>query len=639
MRHSVFASLALLLPFANANSEDLLVGNIAARVHAIVYELPGVPSGQARMIIGLMKQKFPQAEVIDAAVGENELRAKLQKSFLLLTTLDGTSRLLPLVAQPLGVKLENGALHWDDFVAPAKDMRVDFVGRNPYGAGYSLVVAVGSPALLQGGGDGQYSYAIRNSESLLRRGIYDAEFTPIDRSRLKLADARADVGEFFSTLERIHADPFARVTEQDYRRMKDQTFADLEARAGKDGLVRTEDLAYLLRYSAAFIRDGHTEMGWGVSSVYQEPLDNRRFPPFRLEFENGRFFITGSNDATLVGQELVSVNGAPTGEFLRPALDRIAGEILTWRATRFADNQDFWYWFTNLVGKTQRCCKLQLRDATGAETDRAVDSVTLAQFGKIQATSRRKLPPRAGTQVHFFDSRKVAQFSYPAFGYSEAEAAKVADIFHQIREAKSEDVIVDLRGNGGGQIFMGSLIFSYLSPKPVEQFKGGRMRISTEAYADIFGELASSQAGGLLTISDTDTLAKQLAGQFAAVNQLPKREPFAGRVWLLVDHRTFSAANIFSVAFQKSRIGTILGYETGQPAEICGDPVIHFNLKHSGISYRVSASATFTSKLPPGAAEHGVLPDVFFDRKMLAPFHNEPDPELAFTLDYIAKHR
>jgi len=139
-----------------------------------------------------------------------------------------------------------------------------------------------------------------------------------------------------------------------------------------------------------------------------------------------------------------------------------------------------------------------------------------------------------------------------------------------------------------------------------------------------------------LTIRDTDAFAKEIAGLFSAMKELPKQgEPFGGRVWLLVDHRTFSAANIFSVAFQNSKIGTILGYETGQPADICGDPVINFTLKHSAISYRVSASATFLSKPAAGTPEHGVIPDVPFDRTVLAPYRKEADPELAFTLNYI----
>jgi len=640
MRHLSVALVALFLGLATGHAGDLLVGNFATRAHIIVYELPGVPPDQARMLAGVMKQRLPQAEVIDAgAASENELREKLKRTFLLVTTLDTNSRLLPLVAQPLPLKLEGGSLRWDEFAAPAKDLRVDFIGRNPYGVGYSAVIAVGSISLLNGSDDWQYSYAIKNSDGALRRGTYDEEFTPTIHGRLKGADARADVGEFFATLERIHADPFARVTEQDYRRMKDQTFSGLEARMDKDGQVSTEDLAYLLKYAAAFIRDGHTEVTWSVNP-YREVMDYRRFPPFRFGFENGRFFISGAVDPSLLGLELVAVNGAPIVEFLRPALERNSGEIFTWRGTRLAASQDFWMWFTNLAGKTEGCCKLKLRDASGVESDRTVEPVTVAQYRRIPLAAGRKLPPRNGTRVQFFDSGKVAQFLYPAFNYSEAEIRKIGDIFRQIREAKSEDVIVDLRSNGGGEVPMGSLIFSYLSPKPVDQFTSGRMKISPEAVQDLLGGILLARNGAVLTVTDTNAMAKEFAEGFDAMKQSPKqREPFGGRVWLLVDHRTFSAANIFSVAFRDHKIGQILGYETGQPADICGDPVISFTLRHSGIPYRVSASANFVSNPVPGAVEHGVLPDVPFDRKVLAPFQNEADPELAYTLDYIQKHR
>jgi hypothetical protein len=96
MRHWSFASAALLLGLASAHAQDLMLGSFATRAHTIVYELPGVPPDEVRILTSAMKQKFPQAELIDA--GENQLREKLKKSFLLITLLSPDSRLLPLVA-------------------------------------------------------------------------------------------------------------------------------------------------------------------------------------------------------------------------------------------------------------------------------------------------------------------------------------------------------------------------------------------------------------------------------------------------------------------------------------------------------------------------------------------------------------
>jgi hypothetical protein len=74
-------------------------------------------------------------------------------------------------------------------------------------------------------------------------------------------------------------------------------------------------------------------------------------------------------------------------------------------------------------------------------------------------------------------------------------------------------------------------------------------------------------------------------------------------------------------------------------ADICGDPVLPFKLRYSNIPCHVAASVSFVTNPRLDPSEHGLLPDVPFDRRLLAPFHDDDDPELAFTLDYIRKHR
>src|SRR5579859_4137270 len=92
-------NLALLLAFTSAHAGDLLSTNLSSRMKSVVYELRGAPPDQVRLLAGVMKQRFPQAELIDAAaMPEDQLSAKLQKSFILITLLDPSSRLLPLVA-------------------------------------------------------------------------------------------------------------------------------------------------------------------------------------------------------------------------------------------------------------------------------------------------------------------------------------------------------------------------------------------------------------------------------------------------------------------------------------------------------------------------------------------------------------
>lgn len=86
-------------------------------------------------------------------------------------------------------------------------------------------------------------------------------------------------------------------------------------------------------------------MHWG-SSLNEWNSRGKRFPAFRLRFENGRFVIAAAKDRAITGTELVSVNGSPALEFLQPILDRCSGETPGFRAARFLWEEPFWYYLT-----------------------------------------------------------------------------------------------------------------------------------------------------------------------------------------------------------------------------------------------------------------------------------------------------
>ncbi len=297
-------------------------------------------------------------------------------------------------------------------------------------------------------------------------------------------------------------------------------------------------------------------------------------------------------------------------------------------------------WLTNVFGKTDHCCTLKLRDSGGVESERAVLPITLAEYRKIKSTPGRKLPPKKGTQVQFFDSGKVAQLAYPSFRQNDEERKKIDEIFGQIRERKTTDLVVDLRRNGGGESSMGSYIFSYLSKTPIRESSAGRIKVSREAMASLVGNVGALGEGEFLDITNKEAVTRCLAKLIEKANLTPPRQqhPFSGRLWLLVDQHTYSAANMFTVAFHDHKLGKILGYETPQGNMTFGNP-LELTLKHSGIPYRVASAEFYLSKSAAKSNDQGVLPDIPFDRKMLSPFHDEPDPELAFTVDYIQKHR
>ena len=482
-----------------------------------------------------------------------------------------------------------------------------------------------------------------------------------ESDRITKDAAVEDVQQFFSTLQRVHPDLLAKVKVEDYIKLKQQTLDGIAEKLDEDGGIRVNDLAYLLCYAEAFFQDGHTSVQWwGI----QPDGSNTRFPSFSLGYDNGRFVINTSSNKSIEGLEVVSINGKPVREFLSPILDRISGETLAWKVHQFAGAQAFWYSFSGLCGSAESLT-LVLRDGEGKESEQKVGTMSFADFQKLgsdgHATKLQELR-RQGTQVRFLDSDRIAWFTYPAFKFSEDEKKKIDGIFKEIEDKGSQDLIIDIRGNWGGNSSMGDYIFSYLHEGKLMQVSKTRIKVSSDILspdypkflerflkADVarkYGAYLQEKYAGLEGVIVTQHGAEEDDEEYAKIfGDNKKDEPlskpnafFSGRVFLLVDNGSYSSASGFAVTFRDYGVGTIMGYETGG-VPICFGDVYPFELKNSRLFCGVSWKQFFNAKPRPGDDEHGIIPDIPMTSELLKPYQSEDDPVLAFTLDHIKKTR
>jgi hypothetical protein len=625
--------LSLLAPWPSLAVGYLIVNEGEVQAKRVVYEIPNADGrdGAIRYIKDIRDRFFPGMEIVDATKSEDSvLKEKLKSGFILYTTFG--SRAFKAASEPLRVEMADGKLRWADLnVAVTEDLRVIFVGKNPYGDGYCVVYAAGSNRSLVDINNcfhGPCSYHVFKGSKLLKEGFYNRKFGT-DPDRISKADALADIQQFFSTMQRVHPDLLAKVELGDYLKLKQQTAADVSKKLDKDGKIGASDLAYSLYYAAAFFRDGHTSVDWQQLDSSQW---NKRLPPWFLSYDNGRFVVAASTDKSIEGLEVVAVEGKPVREFLAPILDRCSGETLTFKAVRFAGNQQFWYCFSNLCGSAQSLT-FKLRDKQGNERDGKADTVSSADFQKLRSNARTtKLEElrRRGSQVRFLDSDRIAYFIYPQFNLNELEKEKINDIFKQIKTKKSRDLIVDIRGNGGGNSTMGDFIFSYLYGNKFTSFSTMRVRFSHDLLA------LYAKDGQLSPDANIDGI---IATCHATEESVPKPDAFfTGRAFLLVDNGTFSSASNFAAMFRDYGVGKILGYETGG-LPVCFGDIYPFTLQNSGIPCGVSWKQFFGPKPRPGDDEHGVVPDVPMNDAILQPHRNEEDPVLEFTIDHIKKTR
>lgn len=444
------------------------------------------------------------------------------------------------------------------------------------------------------------------------------------------AEAVEDIKQLFSTLQRVHPDLLAKVSFKDYLKLRQQTLNGVVDKLNEDSEISINDLTYLLCHTVAFFRDGHTSIRW----FGKMPGKNSTYPSFVLGFDNGRFIITSSANKGSEGLEIDSVNGEPILEFLRPILGRISGETLAFKANMFTAKQALWYSFSDLCGGANSLA-LTLRDTEGKESNHNVKVVSLDEFERLiqdVPASRHELLRRKGAHVSFFDSENVAYFVYPSFIYNKNEKKKIDGIFEEIRAKGSKELIIDIRGNGGGNSRIGDYIFNHLYDRKFRQFSNMRVKLS----AEILSSKDENLVGAIPDDIDAEGLI--ITWQFEESVYPEPRSPFEGRVFLLVDNGTFSSATAFTALIRDYGVGTILGYETGGVPTCFGDQY-PFVLKNSGISCHVSWKQFFNPKPRPGDDEHGIIPDIPITHELLRPYQSEGDSVLAYMLDHIKKTR
>ncbi len=135
--------------------------------------------------------------------------------------------------------------------------------------------------------------------------------------------------------------------------------------------------------------------------------------------------------------------------------------------------------------------------------------------------------------------------------------------FKQLRKQNIQNLIIDIRGNGGGRVGMSTLLSKYISKLPFKvadtvstQSKGlGSFRkyISGGIFNDVqMAFMAGKKKDGLFHIKRLEHHIYQ-----------PKKNNYDGKVYVLIGGNTFSASILFCNAIKGQPHVKLVGEETG----------------------------------------------------------------------------
>lgn len=188
----------------------------------------------------------------------------------------------------------------------------------------------------------------------------------------------------------------------------------------------------------------------------------------------------------------------------------------------------------------------------------------------------------------------------------------VDSIFTQLERQGADKLVIDLRGNGGGRDLYGSLLYAYLTGKPVAYYK--RLATATDSLPyELFTYPSTSYhdlTPRLLERSGDHLFRLRPAAHDNLLAVKPAPHAFTGKVWFLIDGWTFSTAAELCAVARNNRRGVFIGEETGGGCQgNTSGAMQDLTLPASQVTITYGL-VQYDLFVPPGATPgRGVMPD------------------------------
>lgn len=401
--------------------------------------------------------------------------------------------------------------------------------------------------------------------------------------------------------------------------------------------MRDGEFFKLLAEFASTIKCGHTYLNPlnQPKDVRARFFEGRTYLPFYFRLIDGKLIVTGnlSSQKLTAGSEITKINGVPTVHIVNRLLtvttadgaNTIGARLKSIELRITRDNtyqlfdiyfplifplKDQFYEIEAVEWMTKKPIKFQVgamaRAERFAETEKRYGSLPTYDDGwrfeiKKENTAYLKIPHSLTWRL-----RKV---DYKTF---------IADAFAEVRARSVRRLIIDWRGNDGGDEAVGMFVASYLAARPINCYDQKiRFVKSTKVDDDLFKHLTfydEKLQQGLkngLSPSDYESSPNSL---FRVLRDppcrplLPQANNFQGRAFIISDATNASASFQFLRAVGENRLATIVGQTSGGNLQgINGDSYALLNLPNS--RFEIDVPIYFQSP-PIPQRDSGVVPNV-----------------------------
>ncbi len=321
--------------------------------------------------------------------------------------------------------------------------------------------------------------------------------------------------------------------------------------------------------------------------------------PWGSTLADGKAYVDadyGSDPAIPPGREVLAINNEPIAAVIERLQAGISADALNRSIKVQQLNRDFYRYYYYFWGETPGF-DLQLKDpANGSESALRVAAKPYAEVSR-QVNARFA----GDSRLAFSTSGRRAVLRVPTFVAAQNPdyRAFFENSFRQMNDLGIAHLIIDIRGNGGGDPDVSVALISHLADQPFVYFKKG------VSYGNLFAATA------------------------------PHAVHFNGTVHVLIDGGCFSTSGHFCAVVRHHGLAVFIG-ETGGGTFRCHDNSTEIALGNTNIRLRV-ARTTFEAAVPDSDVSAGFPPD---HRVIptISDILSGNDPQMAFAIRLFAEN-
>lgn len=412
-----------------------------------------------------------------------------------------------------------------------------------------------------------------------------------------------------------------------------------------------------LAFSAltAQIKCGHSYPNFfNQSPAISEQLFHGWRLPFYFRWIDNRMIVTKSFTADhpiQAGTEILTINSIPVATILSRLMtvaradgNNNAKRIANMEVNGSSELEAFDIYWPLLFPSTSNAANLTLRRFANLKTQQITVPMMdyparISAIRQVEKSSEENRP--IWTFRHL--NKHVGYLKMPSWALYNSKwdwrqflDTTIADLAAN----KTSDLIIDLRGNEGGDD-IGNAIASHFISSPIKNdhedilVRYRRVPEDLDPYLDAWNPQFRDWGDSAIPLNDHFYRLQREDENASDQIISPTSPQFKGKLWVLVDANNSSATFDFAQLVKRYRIGTLVGQSTGgNQRGINGGALFFLRLPHSGIEIDLPLIGRFPHGNLPDA---GLAPDIFI-KPNIRDINKGRDTELNFVLNQIGKN-